>query len=159
MLTLNPDQLAWHCRRGLFHRRDCNLASGVVDRDCTTLRGITVRIELAAVCTRLLRGALSGVQADDVISRAHRHTGFVASGVNGLKDASLLGIAIRAAEIIFAVSVDDAALSVIEKLSGLSAAVVVHVNFFRPVRRWSGSLCSGLALADSCFLGLVFRGG
>src|SRR4029077_11752337 len=143
-------------QQGLFHRRDCNVASCVVDHDCATLGGITVCIELAAVRARLFRSALSAVQADDIISRAHRHTGFVAGGVNGLKDAGLLGIAIRAAEIIFAVSVDDAALSVIEKLRGLSAAVIMHVNFFRPVRRWGGGLCSGLALADSCFLGLAF---
>lgn len=48
-------------RASLIHVRDSHLASRVVDRNCATLRGIAVRIELAAVSIGFLGGALSGV--------------------------------------------------------------------------------------------------
>jgi hypothetical protein len=58
------------------------------------------------------------------------------------RGAGLLGFAIRTGEIILAVCVDNAALCVVEKSSRLHAAVIVHVNFFRPIRGWSRGLCS-----------------
>ena len=118
---------------GLVHGHDRHLASGVVDRNCATLRGVAVCIELAAVSTRLLDCALSGVQADHIISRAHWLTRFITGSVNGFEDAGFLRFAIGAREIILAIGVDDTALGVVEKFSGLSATVIVDVNLFCPV--------------------------
>ena len=118
---------------GLIHRYDSHLASGIVDRNRATFRRVAVRIELATIGTRLLGSALSGVQPDHVIPRAYRLAGFIAGRVNGFKDAGFLRFAIRAGEIIFAVGVNDATLGVVEKFSGLNAAVIVQVDFFCPV--------------------------
>jgi len=118
---------------GLINHSDGDFAGGIVDRNCATLCGIAVRIELAAVAASFLRSALSGVQADHVVPRTHWLAGFVPSGVDGLQDAGLLGFAVRAREIILAVGVDDAALGVVEKFCCLNTAIIVQVNFFRPV--------------------------
>jgi hypothetical protein len=117
----------------LIDYRDGHFASRVVHRDRATLGRIAVRVELATVGARLLRGALSRVQAHDVVSRAHRVTARVARGVNRLQDTGLLRVAIRTREIILAVSVEDSLFRVVQKFRSLHAAVIVHVNFFRPV--------------------------
>jgi hypothetical protein len=49
---------------GLVHHRDSHLARGVVNCNRTTLRGVAVRIELAAVSARLLGSAFSDFQIE-----------------------------------------------------------------------------------------------